>query len=72
MRQFTSLDNKNFNVVREVNLSHKTSLESKVRQLLNIEWRHIVIGRRCMTLPDKSTYGLESDLDIFYDSHNNE
>ena len=72
LRQFTSSDNKNFSVERELNLSHKASLISKLKQLMTSDWRHIVISRRCITLPDNSTYGLESELDIFLDSDQNE
>ena len=67
VRHFVSSDNHNFSPVRSFNLSHKASLDIKVRQLLDIDWSRIVISKRCMTLPDNSTYGLESDLDVFCD-----
>ena len=48
-------------------MSHISSLETRVKQLSNIDWRHVVISDRTITLPDYSTYSLEADLNIFYD-----
>jgi hypothetical protein len=72
IRQIVSRDDNNFSVLREVNLSHISSLETKVKQLGNMDWRHVVISDRTITLPDYSTYSLEADLNIFYDERDGE
>jgi hypothetical protein len=52
--------------VREVNLAHISPLKSKIRHLLKLEWRHVLISERCLTLPDHSTYGFDADFNFFY------
>jgi hypothetical protein len=52
--------------VREVNLAHISPLKSKIRGLLKLEWRHVLISERCLTLPDHSTYGFDADFNFFY------
>ena len=68
VRQFVSTDDSNYTVLREVNLSHISAFKEKVKSLKELEWSHVVMSSRCITLPDYSTYSLESDLNVFYDA----
>ena len=67
IKYFVSLDDLNFTVLREVNMGHIISLKSKVRSLLKVDWRHVLISKRCLTLADYSTYAFDTDFNFFFD-----